>query len=519
MQSIYLERPPERYRLDLQVISDELTAARKAHVLRGGGGALESVRLWRPDAAPDPAFLWFLPPEAPTSGWAGWEGAAFVTCGPVPGLPGPSLELPAETDRSAALAELQGIFERFAAWERDLQWALQSEQPLEAVLQVSYPIFGNPLFLHDADFYVLASPVQNAGMLVWEREPRTGRDMVPMEVINEFRMDREYLESLRTLEPTVFSAALRGYRILYANLWYGERYEGRICVDELERPLRPSDRRHLAYMTEILGLCLSRQRLFWRSLGSDADRFFAQMLDGEAVDGREIQYTLRHLDWGREDTYLVLKITPGRPGTGTITPAGLFGGIESQISEGRALLFHEDIAVVVNLTAARMSAAEVHSRLAFILREGLFKMGVSAALHRFDDLAAGYRQAAVALTYGINSGSMFWSYRFEEYALRYLLDCTGREIPARLLVSEKLRQLQMYDAANRTELCRTLETYLRLERNVVQTAKELYIHRSTLFYRLERIKKLLEIDLDREEERLYLALSFRLDRQEAAENT
>lgn len=239
MQSIYLERPPERYRLDLQAISDELTAARKAHVLRGGGGALESVRLWRPDAAPDPAFLWFLPPEAPTSGWAGWERAAFVTCGPVPGLPGPSLELPAETDRSAALAELQGIFERFAAWERDLQWALQSEQPLEAVLQVSYPIFGNPLFLHDADFYVLASPVQNAGMLVWEREPRTGRDMVPMEVINEFRMDREYLESLRTREPTVFSAALRGYRILYANLWYGERYEGRICVDELERPLRP----------------------------------------------------------------------------------------------------------------------------------------------------------------------------------------------------------------------------------------------------------------------------------------
>ena len=80
--------------------------------------------------------------------------------------------------------------------------------------------------------------------------------------------------------------------------------------------------------------------------------------------------------------------------------------------------------------------------------------------------------------------------------------------------SEKLRRLQAYDAENNTELYHTLEVYLQLERNVVQTAKTLFIHRSTLFYRLDRIRKLVELDLDKESERLYLQLSFLLNRME-----
>ena len=31
----------------------------------------------------------------------------------------------------------------------------------------------------------------------------------------------------------MFSAAIRGYRILFANLWSHDRYSGRICVEPL----------------------------------------------------------------------------------------------------------------------------------------------------------------------------------------------------------------------------------------------------------------------------------------------
>lgn len=67
-----------------------------------------------------------------------------------------------------------------------------------------------------------------------------------------------------------------------------------------------------------------------------------------------------------------------------------------------------------------------------------------------------------------------------------------------------------YDAENHTDLYHTLEIYLKLERNVVQTAKSLFIHRSTLFYRLDRIQKIADVDYENEQERLYLLLSYHL---------
>ena len=47
---------------------------------------------------------------------------------------------------------------------------------------------------------------------------------------------------------------------------------------------------------------------------------------------------------------------------------------------------------------------------------------------------------------------------------------------------------------------------------MVQTAKTLFIHRSTLFYRLDRIQQLADVDYENERERLYLLLSYHLEK-------
>lgn len=79
-----------------------------------------------------------------------------------------------------------------------------------------------------------------------------------------------------------------------------------------------------------------------------------------------------------------------------------------------------------------------------------------------------------------------------------------------MLCHEKLLLLRKTDKENGTEYMKTLRMYLDQQQNAVRTARELYIHRSTFLYRLEKIKEILESDLDDPEELLYLNLSFRL---------
>ena len=516
MQSVYKDHPPKHYCLDMQVLSDELESRHVEHQFhnRNEAATLEGIRFYRKGLKLASNYVYLLFPEDLGLDFRSCEEIHFIAMGDANlenfSFTSSVISIRSEGDPHTVYNVIQEIFEKYAAWDNALQWALQAENPLDRMLMVSQEIFENPMFIHDTDFYVLSCPRWVEGMLRWEKEARTGREMVPMELINEFKVDEEYLSTLKARRVSMFSATIRGYRILFANLWSHDRYSGRICVDELERPIRKSDYLHLKYLAGMIMLCMERQKLLWLSIGSDIDQFFTDILEGKEPSEQLPRDYLRYLNWNREDKYLVLKIASGREDYRAMTPAGLFGYIEAQIAEGRAFLYHQDIAVIVNLTASKTTVAEVLSNLAYILREGLFKMGVSTELDNFLYIRDGYTQASVALEYGKNSGSMLWYFHFEDYALHFLLDCARRQIRSPLLGSEKLRKLMQYDAENHTDLYHTLEIYLKLERNVVQTAKSLFIHRSTLFYRLDRIQKIADVDYENEQERLYLLLSYHL---------
>ena len=74
---------------------------------------------------------------------------------------------------------------------------------------------------------------------------------------------------------------------------------------------------------------------------------------------------------------------------------------------------------------------------------------------------------------------------------------------------ETLGPLLDYDVAHGSELVRTLDAYLRRDGSLNELAESLMIHRSTLVYRLRRIRELLEVDIDDSALRLDLSLAAR----------
>jgi len=64
------------------------------------------------------------------------------------------------------------------------------------------------------------------------------------------------------------------------------------------------------------------------------------------------------------------------------------------------------------------------------------------------------------------------------------------------------------------DLSRTLETYYNCKFNAAEAAKQLYIHRTTFFYRLNKIRQIAAIDFDDPGQRLQILLYFALAREE-----
>lgn len=164
------------------------------------------------------------------------------------------------------------------------------------------------------------------------------------------------------------------------------------------------------------------------------------------------------------------------------------------------------VCIIINRNLNRHYTSDI----AGILRDGLFKAGFSNVFQNLTNLESCYRQASTALKYCRKKNDMMWSYTFGDIVMDYIGDLCSSEFEPGDLCAYELKKLKEYDARNRTELYKTLMTYILNERNTVATASDLYVGRSTLFYRLRKIKEITGLDnehLARPIKNLYLRLS------------
>lgn len=504
----------EKFKLSMQMLYDSLSETRRDMTFHPGGDAprLTGFRLYQPGMPLLSQFVYILGEEKLPAMSIDLAGISFILTGNTdPALfpvGCPVLTVRNCSDFAGLVCAVQETFERYQQWEHELLLARSGEHPLDLMLEASLKIFRNPIFIHDAGFYILSCPHRHSRMPVWEKDPKTGWDLLPLSIINDFKVDMEYLETLSATRATLFSAEQRSYPILFVNLWNNGRYEGRICVDELEHPILPGHYQALEYLGHFMETSIRSGGLFWLNMEDKTEQFFCDFIQGGIQDQSSIMRMLFFLKWNRHDRYLCLRLETERTNIQQFSAPATLGHIETQIPGCSAFLYQSGITVIVNLSYSHARASDIISSLAILLRESLLKMGVSSEIHDFLQIPQAAFQAQTALILGLNSRSTHWYYLFDDYLLEFLLQKGGEFLSPELLSSHKLLTLRQYDETNHTELYTTLKTFLELERNVLQTAKALFIHRSTLFYRLERIEKIADVHLDDAKERLILRISF-----------
>jgi DNA-binding PucR family transcriptional regulator len=73
-----------------------------------------------------------------------------------------------------------------------------------------------------------------------------------------------------------------------------------------------------------------------------------------------------------------------------------------------------------------------------------------------------------------------------------------------------LLRLRRHDQEQGTDYVSVLRVYLENNMSAVQTQKILRLHRNTFYFKLNRLKEILDMNLEDFNTRLYLMLAFRL---------
>jgi len=178
-----------------------------------------------------------------------------------------------------------------------------------------------------------------------------------------------------------------------------------------------------------------------------------------------------------------------------------------------AFEYDSRIVVLINLRYYDNSVDKFISLHIENIRDFNFRLGFSNVFASVTELRPYYTQAEIALRIGTDVYPEVWRHSFSDLVLPYMLSRLTDELDGKYLCAPEVIELHEYDKRNGSDFLKTLKVYIECQMNAVQTAKELFIHRATMVYRLERIKKLTGLDYNDPDSMLWVDISIRLMEQ------
>lgn len=423
------------------------------------------------------------------------------------GKNGQVFQLVDDTSPFVLFNEIQRLFEYYGGWDERLCELANQEGTIQEMLDESFRVFHNPVIVNSADYFVIgySSVIDTRSELSGLVDP----DAI-FEYSKEYRDTEQQQNLMKKRGAYYFPDYITGSRSLCVNIFEHERFAYRVTMVESLSRFEAYDGALLKHLTGYIKLALSKQMTLQTDMGYRLDRILSDILLNPEQDEEVTRQWFSEFGWLPEHRYFCINLKVAALDLENLTVRFICSHIENMLGNSCAFQYENNITIFVNLTRFGGGIEDAMDKIVYFLRDSFLKAGLSNEFTGFGAIHYYYRQAAVALEVGNRRAPFRWIHRFDEIALDYLLEQGKGELTKELVCSRKILGLKSFDQMHNTDYYNTLKLYVRNHLNAVQTAKQLFIHRSTFLYRMEKIKDLIHLDLDDYDTLLYVMMTFRM---------
>lgn len=405
------------------------------------------------------------------------------------------------------LDELMELFSRYQHRESLIDQLTYRNASLQELCELGAQLLENPVCIHDDWFIMIGMSGQARELMAPEYLASSTVGFVPSVILDDFKYDSDYLETYSHPNAQIWHSPGGNQDSLYVNLWDGTVYRGRLLVLRHGRSFRKADFLLAEVLTQRAIFLLQRKQLGEHRQYQSMDDIVFSLLEGRSTDASDLAHLMNMLNWRKNSSYLCIRLKSQQPNMTTMMTHILHSDL-FQAFPGSYIMFtgHEQC-MILQLDQSQTVHAQVHQQLAPLCRDYCLYAGISSPVSGIRELQLAYVQAGVALEQAFTLRSEKWLIHFSQCALDYVFENLPAPMTRSHLVCPELQLLIRHDREKGTQYFETLQTYLTLERDIPKTAQALIIHRTTLLYRLKKIRELTPMNLDDPQLRLYLMLS------------
>jgi sugar diacid utilization regulator len=443
--------------------------------------------------------------EIPVEGMKYNEGAlALFCCKPVT-TPYSSLFVKYDGGAIKLANYLLKMFDFYREYHEKLLHIVFEEKDLKKFVILCSKLMGNPAYLVDSSFKVVAiddSPIYSEISAIWKHLANDG--YLSYDIVFNLRRSDELklMESYK--QAILFDSHYFNNPFINYNLRQEGRIQGHFFVVGYNKKITPGDIAYADYLGKLALLALENNYIHSVSRGREYENFFIHVLTGTLKDPTQILKQMVPLGWDIEGRYLLFRMI--LKDDDELLLEATCTRLEN-IKSGKPLIYEAGIVAVFPLQDGE-SVSIIKNQVREIVEESGGRGSFSDEFRGFYRSHTYYCQTCIALELlGDKSPS---TVTYGELSITHLLHEAEKTMDLDILCDNSIFRLRDFDKNNKTDYFHTLESYLLNERSIALTAENLSIHRNTLLYRLEKLNKMLDLNLNDYVTRLRLLLTFKI---------
>lgn len=236
--------------------------------------------------------------------------------------------------------------------------------------------------------------------------------------------------------------------------------------------------------------------------------YIEKLLKGLPVDNKILRYYLKERRWYINGHFYIYTLSNlnGEKLSDNKEEFCLFR-IKKIVKNAIVFTYENYIVVITNQISNKIDISFLEE-MSILLNRIELHGGYSHIFYDFSEIQYYYNQSLLAILEGriIDSEKVIWNY--SDYYFQYIINVLNSSMSLKTMCHPGILNILNYDKRNNTDFIKCLRTYLVNGCNISQTGKDLFMHRNTLVYRLEKIQQILEIDVQELQERERMQLWF-----------
>lgn len=366
--------------------------------------------------------------------------------------------------------------------------ALLANRGLQEIVDTASDLLGNPCYVGDSRFKVLAiTKVDAAVDPVWAEVQTHGYATLDhMRELEEAGVD-QLVRVGRGVQRVTFPSS----RYPWLNIAIGDDLQHLAYFGILESsgPLDEDELVLFSYAARIVACELRNARYESDSLRSAREHFLFEAVTETVVTPEQFHDLMARARIKDEGPYLVFVVRD--PREKPQIPDAVRYQLENVSHAGFSVPIQDDVVLMLSGRHARAFAGERRERFAKALVESGLVCGLSPSFDDVHQIARRCREAKVTADLDEGLGLQIPLLAYDNPRVYPFSAVLAGHFSMASFIHPHLHVLEDYDTRKGTELVATLEAYMRNNYNIAQTARDFFTHRNTIDYRLKRIEELI----------------------------